>query len=179
MGEGFQEVIFWRWLMDIQKLKVLVFRQFFLYIIVARLYIIGPWLYIIGLSNETWLYIIRVGLIRLRLYIIRLPIIYNPTRFFRIVIILIPRLHAQSSYYDDWDRNHRDRLRDVRWSHLPIQLEPLGAGGSCGIMVTVFFCFQCLCCWSEREEERAPLLRQSVVALSRIRKTSTYKGCGM
>ena len=30
MGEVFQEVKFWRWLMDIRKLKVLVFRQFFL-----------------------------------------------------------------------------------------------------------------------------------------------------
>ena len=32
---------------------------------------------------------------------------------------------------------------------------------------------------SEREEEREPLLQQSVVALSRIRKTSTYVGYSM
>jgi hypothetical protein len=30
MGEVFQEVKFWRWLMNIRTLKVLVFRQFFL-----------------------------------------------------------------------------------------------------------------------------------------------------
>jgi hypothetical protein len=29
MGEVFQEVKFWRWLMNIRTLKVLVFRQFF------------------------------------------------------------------------------------------------------------------------------------------------------
>jgi hypothetical protein len=33
MGEVFQEVKFWRWLMNIRTLKVLVFRQFFLYLI--------------------------------------------------------------------------------------------------------------------------------------------------
>jgi hypothetical protein len=27
LGEVFQEVKFWRWLMDIRKLKVMVFRQ--------------------------------------------------------------------------------------------------------------------------------------------------------
>jgi hypothetical protein len=36
MGEGYQEVKFWRWLMDIRKLKVLVFRQFFHYYIIGR-----------------------------------------------------------------------------------------------------------------------------------------------
>ena len=47
------------------------------------------------------------------------------------------------------------------------------------IMVPVFFLFPvCVVVgglWSESEEER-PLLQQSVVALSRIRKTSTYVG---
>jgi hypothetical protein len=34
LGEVFQEVKFWRWLMDIRKLKVMVFRQITLFIII-------------------------------------------------------------------------------------------------------------------------------------------------
>ena len=71
-------------------------------------------------------------------------------------------------------RNHRDRSRDVRRSHLPLKLEPVEASGSWRSWCRCFFSFPVMCCGgglcSERREEERPLLRQSVVALSRIQK---------
>jgi hypothetical protein len=35
LGEVFQEVKFWRWLMDIRKLKVMGFRQITLFLLIS------------------------------------------------------------------------------------------------------------------------------------------------
>ncbi len=44
------------------------------------------------------------------------------------------------------DRDDRDRSRDVRRSHSPVKLEPLGAGGLWRAMVPMFCCFFACCC---------------------------------
>ena len=61
------------------------------------------------------------------------------------------------------DRDDRDRSRDVRRSHLPLKLKPLGAGGLWRAMVQLFYCFlTCGVVWESacsprgrrRDEER-------------------------
>jgi hypothetical protein len=45
------------------------------------------------------------------------------------------------------DHDDRDRSRDVRRSHSPLKLEPLGAGGLWRAMVPMFYCiFACCGC---------------------------------
>ena len=54
------------------------------------------------------------------------------------------------------DRDDRDRSQDVRRSHSPLKLEPLGAGGLWKAMVPMFCClWDCVCaCSPARGGER-------------------------
>ena len=55
------------------------------------------------------------------------------------------------------DCDDRDRSRDVRRSHSPLKLKPLGAGGLWRVVVTMFCCLWGVVCvlalWQEEERE--------------------------
>ena len=59
----------------------------------------------------------------------------------RILVNKIENLLVSSIKITSPDRDDRDRSRDVRRSHLPLKLKPLGAGGLWRAMVPLFCCF--------------------------------------
>jgi hypothetical protein len=77
------------------------------------------------------------------LYIIYIYIIY----IYMVFLVLSIKITSP-------DRNDRDRSRDVRRSHSPVKLDPLGASGLWRAMVTMFCClWGAVCVLALRQEE--------------------------
>ena len=81
----------------------------------------------------------------------------------RIIVNKIKDFLVASIKITSPDRNDRDRSRDIRRSHSPLKMKPLGAGGLGEIMVSMFFfrlvflCCVCVCwvaSWEERKEKK-------------------------
>ena len=80
------------------------------------------------------------------------------------IVVKIKDLLVTSIKMASPDRDDRDQSRDVRRSHLPLKLKPLGAGGLWRAMVQLFYCFltcgvvceiECLLSERRREERRS------------------------
>ncbi len=88
----------------------------------------------------------------------------------RIVVNKIKVLLVSSIKITSPDRDDCDRIRDVRRSHSPVKLEPLGAGWLWRTMVTMFCCLWgvvCVCLLSPARggERREILGRWSLLGL--------------